>query len=206
MVDYLDEDVVISSQKYCIISYVLPQDDPKGKKSAGSTTPMIKVRATASTMEECESRIKRLQQTDKYFHIYVLETGKWSALLTDEQLKANEVDVVYRDEQIQKFMKGYKEQKDKADMHYQERKEMMKQQAVLDGTKEGQQKLSEIKENPVSVKNRMEESLKVVTKLQKDLYEFQDMYEDAKNKMATYSEEEMQKALEEFEQLKIKEV
>lgn len=203
MVDYLDEDAVISSQKFCIISYVLPPPDPKGKSASGSHTPMIKVRGTASSIEECEARIKRLQQVDKYFHIYVLETGKWSALLTDEQLKQKDLEVVYRDEQIQNFMKGYKEQKDKSDKHYQERKELMKQQATLDGTKEGQQKLSEIKENPLSVKNRMEESLKVVKKLQKDLYEFQDMYEDAKNKLETYSEEEMQNALVEFEKLKI---
>jgi hypothetical protein len=204
MADYLDEDVVISSQKYCIISYVIPpQEDVKGKKPAGFNTPMIKVRATASTLEECEARIKRLQQTDKYFHIYVLETGKWSALLTEDQLKQKDLEVVYRDEEIQTFMKGYKEQKDKADMHYQERKEMMKQQATLDGTKEGQQKLAEVKENPLSVKNRMDESLKVINKLQKDLYEFEEMHRDAKNKLETYSQQEMDDALADFEKLRI---
>ncbi len=90
MGDYLDEDQIINSQKYAILSYVLPSDDEKGKSNMSKATPMFKIRGSYSSIEDCESRIKKLQVYDSTFNMFVVEVGKWGALLTEEQIKGND--------------------------------------------------------------------------------------------------------------------
>lgn len=192
MTDYLDEDPPMASQKYAILSYVLTD-----------TKPMIKFRGSFASVDDCKAKIKRLQSIDTYFHMFVIEVGKWGALLSEEDLKKQDVDVEYSNQELNSMMKQYKEQKDKAQDAYESRRREMIEKARKDGTKEGQEELSKKEEHPMSVKQRMEGAKQLLDQLEKDLEEYKKIYKEAKDKYSSYTEEQIAKAEEEIKKLKI---
>jgi hypothetical protein len=183
MEDYLDEDPVISTQKYAILSYVLSEK-----------RPMIKVRGSFDSIDQCKARIKKLQNIDSYFHMYVIEIGKWGALLTDEELNDKEISQEFRNEELNNMMKSYKEERDKANDSYERRKVEMKRLAELEGTKRGQEILAGEKEHPLSVKTRLEDTATLLDKLKKDIEEYTQIYQETREKLAEYTEEEIMAA------------
>lgn len=194
MSDYLDEDPIMTSQRYAILSYVLTDK-----------SPMIKFRGAFASMEECQNKIKRLQAIDSYFHMFVIDVGKWGALLTDEELKKRDIDEEYQssDSRLNDLMKSYKEERDKARDTFERRTKEMADKARQDGTKEGQELLASKREHPASVKKRLEDTAEVLEKIKKDLEEFTTVYENTKRLYETYSQEEIEKAEEEVKNLKI---
>lgn len=192
MADYLDEDPIISTQKYAILSYVLSDKNP-----------MIKFRGAFSSVEECQKRIKKLQAIDSYFHMFVIEVGRWGALLTEDEIKNNDITEEFRNEQMNNMMKQYKEERDKANDSFERRKVEMAKKLKYEGSKEGQALLAAQKEHPMSVKNRLEESAAVLEKIKKDLEEYTKIHEDAKAIYEAYTQEEIEKAEEEIKNMKI---
>jgi Family of unknown function (DUF5832) len=180
--DFLDEDVLIRNQKYTILSYTLPPKDPD-----------------YSTTEECQSRITKLQESDKYFNMYIAPVGIWGPLLTEEQMKDTDTSIVYRESKLNEFMQDYKNQIDKKAAAFEERRERMSKQAREDGTSEGQARLAAVVENPVSVRERQKEAAKQIDRLRKELEEFEDMYDAADKKYKTYTAEEIDTAEREIE-------
>ena len=130
IIDYLDEDPVIPSQQYFILSYILPS------KKNELQTPMIKIRGCYKTKEECESKIKKLQQIDKMFNMFVVDVGKWGSLLTDEQIeKDTEIDVKYRDSRLNEIFKSIKEEKLKEEEEEAKRIEFAKKKTEIESSK-----------------------------------------------------------------------
>ena len=130
IIDYLDEDPVIPSQQYFILSYILP--GPKNELQ----TPMIKIRGCYKTKSECESKIKKLQQIDKMFNMFVVDVGKWGSLLTDEQIeKDTEIDVKYRDSRLNEIFKNIKEEKLKEEQEELKRIEFAKKKTEIESSK-----------------------------------------------------------------------
>lgn len=206
MADFLDEDIEIRNQKYCVLSYTLPKpgdSDPKGKKRVGFDTPMVKIRGSFSTVEECESRIERLKKSDKYFHMYVASVGTWGPLLTEDQHKESGTNSVFMNQEMNEFMKGYKETQDKQTDIFEERKKELAEKARFEGTKEGQALLASKKENPVSVKDRISKTEDMIRDLTKQLKEAQELHDNAVELYATYTQEEIDKAVSEINSLKI---
>jgi hypothetical protein len=206
MADFLDEDIQIRNQLYCVLSYTLPKPgdtDTKGKKRVGFDTPMIKFRGSYATVEECEARIERLKPTDKYFHMYVAPVGTWGPLLTEEQHKESGTNAVFMNKEMNDFMKGYKESQDKQADLFEERKKSMAEQARLEGTKEGQAFLASKKENPISVKDRITKTEDTIKELTQKLKEAQELHDKAVELYATYSQEEIDTAITEINSLKI---
>lgn len=206
MADFLDEDVQIRNQLYCVLSYTLPkpgENDTKGKKRVGFNTPMIKFRGSYATVEECEARIERLKQTDKYFHMYVAPVGTWGPLLTEEQHKESGTNAVFMNKEMNDFMKGYKESQDKQTDLFEKRKNTMAEQARLEGTKEGQALLASKKENPISVKDRFTKTGNMIKELTQRLKEAQELHDEADELYSTYTQEEIDQALVDINSLKI---
>ena len=200
MVDYLEEDPVINSQKFGIMSYILPRNDEKG-------TPMIKFRGAYSSVEDCESRIKKLQTIDQTFNIFVFEVGKWGALLTDEQIRGNEeINEVYQNEFMNQLVKSRQDEEELKNKAFEDRKEFLKKKAIEEGTAEGQAELAQKPEHPISVRDRLEKFEGIVQDLKVQLKEAMMVHEETKKKYAQFSEEELQKAEEELKGLKIEEV
>jgi DNA repair exonuclease SbcCD ATPase subunit len=134
-VDYLDEDPVISSQKYCVISVLTPKNFKDVDDKSSMYT--FKVRGAYETVEEAQKRIQFLNSIDPNVNIYLAEVGKWCPF-DDDPEKAK--DAVYKDEELNRLMKGYKENQEKAKEHFQQRKAEMVAKALTD-TKEKKEKL-----------------------------------------------------------------
>jgi len=134
-VDYLDEDPVISSQKYCVISVLTPKNFKDVDEKSSMYT--FKVRGSYETVEEAQKRIQFLNSLDPNVNIYLAEVGKWCPFEDDPE-KAK--DAVYKDEELNRLMKGYKENQEKAKEHFNQRKAEMVAKALTD-TKEKKEKL-----------------------------------------------------------------
>lgn len=204
-IDYLDEDSPVNRQKYAVLSYTVSQPDTKGKgkDKQGGNFSMFKIRGSYDTIEECEARIKKLQSVDKYFHMFVVEVGKWGCLMSEEELKKQELDFVYQNKAMNELVKGYKDNKDKNDVEFEKRKEWMKQKAIRDGTPEGQEELANKKEHYLSVKDRYEQSAEHLSQLHQQIKEVTEVYEKSKDKIQTYTVEEIEEAEKELGKLKI---
>jgi Family of unknown function (DUF5832) len=153
--DLLTEDPVIHSQQYAIISYILP-DKTRNELDA----PLLKFRGAYRSIDECKKKAEKLDQEDTRngikIPINMIATGMWGRLETDEELQKNkEVDIEYKNQQMNEMMKGYRQQQEKADIDFEERREYRRRQLAFDGTKEGQKYLSELKEHNLSIVDKI---------------------------------------------------
>jgi hypothetical protein len=112
--DYLTEDREIGSQKYCLLSFLVSDKDPKHRSLVG-----VKFRGAYCTVEEAQEASKRLQAGDKYHHIYVGETGKWLPFSPNpDEIK----DQKFQNDKLNELMEGYLENQIKKDIHFEQRK------------------------------------------------------------------------------------
>lgn len=153
--DILDEDPSIPSQTYGIISYLLP--DPEKNEL---DRVLFKFRGAYRTLEECEKRAKQLASKEQhnYVNIYSIEIGKWGLLKSPEEIAENkdDIDIDYENEMMNEMMKQHRAQKDKVDKEYEDRKKFRVKQLKFDSSKEGQQYMSGVRENLISIENRLE--------------------------------------------------
>jgi hypothetical protein len=71
LVDNLDEDDVIPSQRFALFSFLSPEGIMNCDIRA------VKFRGAFPTSEAAEKHVRKLEKKDKYFKIYMGETGKW---------------------------------------------------------------------------------------------------------------------------------
>lgn len=117
--DLLTEDTPVFAQNYFVLSYLLPSSKNK------NSNPMFKMRGAYKTVEEAQERIKTLQMSDKYFNLYICEVGKWGLLLPDESPLLENMSVEYMNSEMNNMMREYKNNMDKKDIEFEERKEKM---------------------------------------------------------------------------------
>ena len=210
-VDYLDEDPVISSQKYCVVSVLTPknfkqlvekeakildevvpadeldadaivtveQHNTVLKEVAALKTQLLrfkkekefeqskitmytfKVRGSYESQEDAQKRISYLNSIDSNVNIYLAEVGKWCPF-DDDPEKAK--DAVYKDEELNRLMKGYKENQEKGKQLFEQRKAEMVAKALQD-TKEKKEKLKKASNSEVP---KLDDSLNEKEKELKD--------------------------------------
>lgn len=187
--DYLDEDPVINNQKFFVMSYILPE--PKKNEL---TFPIIKIRGSYSTQEDCMKRIEKLKNIDKYNDLFICEVGKYGSLLPKEEYsKLDEVDIQYREALLNTMVKEYKENKDLADVEFEKRKDFLKKRAEYEGTVKGQEELSKQKESPKSVKERIDAYTRQSAEMTQRLKEINQILELSKEQLEkNYTPEELQ--------------
>lgn len=145
--NYIEEDPEIPSQRFFVLSYILPSSKNELKN------PMIKFRGSYRSKEECEIRIDKLKKTDTMFNMFIAEAGKWGCLLTDEELDHNEeIEKVYNDDKLNDIFKGLKDNKEKSQEAEKNRVEMLRKKAIEEGKKEFQNYLHFLNENIRDVK------------------------------------------------------
>lgn len=194
--DYLTEDPEIYNQKYFVLSYLLPN------KTNELEHPIIKVRGSYKSYEECEKRVNKLKSMDSYFNMYICEVGKYGSLMTDDEIKkTDDIDIQYRESVLNNMVKEYTENKDKADSEFEKRKQLMLKKAKLEGSKEGQELLKSQKENPMTVKTRIETVSKHKKQLEEQMNEINEILRLSEEQLKDYSPEEI-----EMEEQKMKEV
>lgn len=72
-IDNLDEDPPLSGQEWCCISFLSPEGVYNCKVRG------VKFRGGFPTRKDADAWAEHLRSIDKYFHIFVGETGKWLA-------------------------------------------------------------------------------------------------------------------------------
>jgi hypothetical protein len=121
-IDYLTEDAPIPNQAWACVSFL----SPEGIRNC--TVRGLKIRGIYATKEEADDRAKDLQQIDPDFHGFVGEVGKWLPWDPDP----NDVkDQVYKEQELQDLMKGYKDNLAKAQRIQQQRKTDMMKEATI---------------------------------------------------------------------------
>ncbi len=193
-IDELDEDPVISTQKYLVLSYAFSEKEDR----TGEKLPMIKVRGSYSSLEECDKRIKKLDQYSrdpKCIPLLKTEVGKWVGLYPYEDLYKNEnIDIEYKEKFMNEAMKGLRESHERANDKFMDRVKKDVEEIKTNSTKEGQEKLNAQKEHPVSVINRYQTYEHQVKVLRAKLEESEKNMKDAEEKLKTYTKEEIDEA------------
>ena len=93
------------------------EDEYFAKNNFQTTVRGLKVRGTYGTQEEAVARSKKLQRNDPIHNIFVGEVGKW--LPWDPNPK-DIAEQEYAEEELNKLMKGYKQNEEARDKFYQE--------------------------------------------------------------------------------------
>jgi hypothetical protein len=75
-IDNLDEDSVVESGKYFLVSFVSPEG-VMNCKMRGLKIRTYKNKVTFATLEEAKVAADEINKRDKHFHVFVGETGKW---------------------------------------------------------------------------------------------------------------------------------
>lgn len=119
--DHLTEDSPVQNQTFFVLSYLLAD------KTNPESFPMIKVRGSYRSIEECQKRIDALKNVDPYFNLYVCEVGKWGGLHEPEKVaRMNNVDVVYNNKTMNTMMSEYKKNKEQQDEVFEDRRVKMR--------------------------------------------------------------------------------
>ncbi len=197
-VDELDEDPVISSQKKVVISYAF--SNVKDKNGNDKLLPIVKIRGSYPDWDACDRRIRTLDEVSrdpKAIPLMKTEVGKWIGLFPYDELYANtDIDIEYKDRIMNEAMKGLREAEKRSEEKFQERLKEQKTKAMEDGTKEGQAKLLNEKENVYSVYARYSQFKEEYETYKKKLAEVLELYTAAKEKLFTeYTEEERNNAM-----------
>ena len=115
--DYLYEDPVVNNQKFVCISILTPKNFKEE-----TTMSTLKVRGSYETYEDAKKRGDFLRNIDPNINVYVGEVGKW---LPFEDNPENAKEQEYQNERLNKMMKGYLENQEKAKEHHEQRKNEM---------------------------------------------------------------------------------
>lgn len=127
-IDYLTEDEVIPNQLWCCMSFLSPEG-VRNCKIRG-----IKVRGVFGSESEANQHAKDLQTIDPDFHVFVGEVGKWLPMDPDPNSVSTQE---YREAELNKLMKSYKEQQVKAKAQENERRNELLEDAITNGAKKG---------------------------------------------------------------------
>ena len=92
------------------------------KNNFQTTIRGIKVRGTFETLREAEIRCQVLKKLDSKFHVYVAEVGCWCPWSPNPDDIGNQE---FAETQLNTLMKGYKDNQEKKDAFFQERKTTM---------------------------------------------------------------------------------
>jgi len=141
-IDYLIEDPIINNQRYVCLSFLKPSNIDEENRDKNLTVSGVKIGGSYETYEDAKKRAEFLQKHNKYHNIYIGEVGKWCPF-EDNPDKAK--DCEYMNKDLNKLMKTYLDQQEKAKEYHETRKQDMVKKAVE--SSENQKKLNKINED-----------------------------------------------------------
>jgi chromosome segregation ATPase len=173
--DYLDEDPVITSQRYAIISF--SKDDGPVKFNENKTDTAennhtktgivgVKVKYVCESYEEATEKAKYFRDMDPRFDTYIGEVGKWLPINPDNEKDVK--DVNYAESELQNIMKTYLENKDKLQIFESKRKITNKLEIANDNLKIKQKNRKKMVKGGGDYSAALEKLDKDIKKLEKD--------------------------------------
>lgn len=166
VIDYLSEDDQVSGQKYVAVSYATICETQKDeivneivnkrhhpervvREIVDEWTRLehpkraVKIRGSRGDYQEILRRAECVRNFDENFHVFIGEVGKWLPFDPNPELIEDEN---FMEQQLNNLVKGYKLNKLKTKTHFEQRKREMMEQAIMEGTPEGQQAMMEADE------------------------------------------------------------
>jgi len=128
-VDQLKEDKPITGQNYFCVSFI----SPEGVRN--TTVRGLKIRGVFDKYEDAQEHAKKLQEEDPAFHIYVGEMGKWLPWDPNPDDKNKVKDNQYYEEELQKLVKGYEDNRERAKKAESDRKKDLIQKSLQQAKK-----------------------------------------------------------------------
>lgn len=187
-IDYLFEDPPITGQKYALVSIVGPHMPQKCNVWG------LKIRGVADTLEKAKANTQKLIKIDNSYDIYTVEVGKFFPLNVEPHDVGN---VEYQNEQLNKMIKEYLENREQANEHWHERKNQMIREAIKEGR--NQQELANRPEHPIVVLQRIRTYESTIKELTEQLEETSEHLKLAQEKYSKYTQEEKEEAQKELE-------
>lgn len=184
-IDYLVEDQPIHSQKYALISIIGPHMKQKCDIWG------LKVRGVCDSLEAAKTLTKKIMKYDKDYDIYTVDVGKFFPLTVEPYDVA---DIEYENDQLNALVKNYLENKEKANEHWNKRKNEMMKDALREGQQENQVELSNKKEHPVAVLQRLNDFNSKLQSLQEEINDLNEKKLLTKEKYDSYTPEERELA------------
>jgi len=122
--DHLDEDKIIKGQSFVCLSLLTPSSFPEASREKHKDQPImgLKIRGVYETLEEAQNRAAQLQKLDKYHNVFIGEVGKWLPFDVDLSKMQND-NQVYREQELNNYMKAYKDALEEESAEEKKRKE-----------------------------------------------------------------------------------
>lgn len=124
--DYIDEDPVIPSQRWALISVLSPAT-VKTADNFKWDMRLLKIRYVCETEEQAIAKKDFLHKIDPFHHIFLMPIGRWCPF-DDREEFAEEID--YGEERVNNMMKAFKDQHQKAEEYEAERRINAKKNAT----------------------------------------------------------------------------
>lgn len=187
-IDYLFEDPPIAGQKFALVSIVGPNLKQKCHVYG------LKVRGVCESLDRAKSIAQKLTKIDPDYDIYTVEVGKFFPLDVDP-MQIN--DIEYQNEQLNKLIKGYLENRENANIEYEKRKNELMKKAIAEG------KSTEDKtEHPIALLNRIAELNEKIENTKAHMDDLMKALTHNKSEYSKYTLDEQTQAEEEFNKLK----
>jgi hypothetical protein len=180
-IDFLFEDPVIPQQRYALVTIVGPHMNQKCNVWG------MKVRGVADSIEKARMMTQKLMKIDNNYDVYTVEVGKFFPLTVEPHGIS---DVEYQNDQLNTLMKSYLENRELANEHWHQRKNELIKDAIKEGKE--QERLSQRPEHPIAVLQRIKSYEEKVESMTEMLRDAEEGLMAAREKYASYSEEERQ--------------
>lgn len=140
-VDYLSEDTIkVPNQNFVCLSFLTDKENNKSLTG-------VKVSGCFDKYEEACAHAKRLQTVNPYFNVFVGDVGKWCPFDPDTTSK-EAGNPEYANEELNKMMKAYLENQEKAKIYHDQRKSEMMRKNYMES-------LTSRKENKVELEQKL---------------------------------------------------
>jgi hypothetical protein len=130
----VNDDEPLANQKWVCLSFLSPENLVIENRT--SNIRGIKIRGVFNNYDDAVERAKYLQTTDKYFHVFVGEVGKWLPWDPNPEMIK---DQVYAEEELNKIMKAYKD-----NLHENSVREEQRKNDLLKDVKTNQERVKEL--------------------------------------------------------------
>jgi hypothetical protein len=146
-IDFLKEDPALPNQKYVLLSFLSPEGIRNCKVRG------LKVRGVFDDFETAKKYSETLRgSVESDFHIFIGEVGKWLPWDPEPSSVSEEN---YAEKELNNLMKAYKEHQAKAKQLYEQRKQEMISDALLNQDKKK-------KKNKMKSENKLKETEEVL--------------------------------------------
>jgi hypothetical protein len=171
-VDYLTEDSILPwDQKYVCLSFLTDKENK-------TTLSGVKVRGVFANYEDACEHCKKLQSIDLAFNVFVGEMGKWLPFDPNPDSQAVK-DSEYANEELNRMMKGYLENQEKAKLYHEQRKNEMVRKNILDNLQSRQDTIKDLKKKVTKAKDATE-----AENLEKNILEIESQIKKMEEKKA----------------------